>query len=214
VRESDASAELAEREGLVGKLCLANTLRGRLRWRDGDWHESARMFTRAHAMAERGLGGALAICERAGLIPQSVQANAALALTCALAGELPRARAAAEQAALLAERVHDPVGEAAALEARGVVGALPEALESIRSARTAWERLGRPLEVAGCELLLGRRLREHDPQDAGEVLARAAILYDGLGVAHLAAEARELAGGDAGERQAGSVADASPPAAG
>ena len=33
-RSSDASAELSEREGLVGKLCLPNALRGRLHWRE------------------------------------------------------------------------------------------------------------------------------------------------------------------------------------
>ena len=41
---SDASAELAEREGLVGKLCLPNILRGRLCWREGEWDASARLF--------------------------------------------------------------------------------------------------------------------------------------------------------------------------
>src|SRR5207248_2850058 len=98
-RASDAGAELAEREGLIGKLCLSNTLRGLLRWRDGDLDASAQLFTVADELAEqvgwsevsfgallglavtlrdRGdlpaaeqtLGRALAVCERAGLMPQ------------------------------------------------------------------------------------------------------------------------------------------------
>ena len=41
---TEASAELAEREGLVGKLCLPYALRGLLRWREGDWDEAERLF--------------------------------------------------------------------------------------------------------------------------------------------------------------------------
>jgi adenylate cyclase len=221
-RASDASAELAEREGLVGKLCLSNTLRGRLRWRDADWEASARLFTVAHELAEQvgwsevsfsaltGLaatlldrgdtGGAeaaieqaLAVCERAGLVPQSVQAHSLLALTCMLAGRTAAAQDAAAQAESLAQRIHDPVGAAAALEARGIVGEPPVALEALGEARATWERLGRPLEVARCDLLLGRRLREHEPEASAEALARAAALYHELGVEHLAEQSRELA---------------------
>jgi hypothetical protein len=41
-------------------------------------------------------------------------------------------------------------------------------------------------------MLLGRRLLEHDPDAASEVLARAADAYDELGVKHLAERSREL----------------------
>ena len=41
------------------------------------------------------------------------------------------------------------------LEALGMSGALAGALELLREAREAWERLGRPLDAARCELLLG-----------------------------------------------------------
>ena len=41
-RSSEASAELSEREGLVGKLCLPSALRGLLHWRDGEWDEAER----------------------------------------------------------------------------------------------------------------------------------------------------------------------------
>ena len=38
VRDStEASADLAEREGLVGKLCFPYVLRGMLAWREGNW---------------------------------------------------------------------------------------------------------------------------------------------------------------------------------
>ncbi len=220
-RASDASAELAEREGLVGKLCLPNILRGRLRWRDGDWDASVGLFAEAHELAERvgwsevsfdaltglavtlrdrgelgeaeaALTKALAVCERAGLLPQSVQAHAALALICSLAGRIDLAREAAMQAADVSSRVHDPAGAAAALEAGGIVGELPEALEALRGARAGWERLGRPLDVARSEMLLGRRLIEREDESAADVLANAAALYERLGVSHLAARARKL----------------------
>jgi adenylate cyclase len=219
---SDASAQLSEREGLVGKLCLPYALRGRLYWRTGTWRESEDSYKRAHELAEqigwsevsfdalfglsntlrdRGdiagaqavLGQALDVCERAGLIVQSIQAGSARALLHSIAGAPEQAIEAAEQAAELAERVHYPVGQAAALEATGVVGALPGALEDLRGARGAWQRLQRPLEAARCELLLGQRLLEHDPAAGAASLECAAAEYAELGVAHLAARARELA---------------------
>jgi class 3 adenylate cyclase/tetratricopeptide (TPR) repeat protein len=221
-RASDMSAELAEREGLIGKLCLPDTLRGVLRWRDGDFDGSEKLFGRAYARAEqvgwsevsfsalfglaatqrdRGalgaaeqtLAKALAACERAGLVAQSIQAHAALALNHTLAGNAERARAAAEQAEALSERVRYPVGQAAALEARGTTGELPAALQPLRDAHTEWEQLGRRLDAARCELALGRRQRDHDPRVAAVTLARAAATYEQLGVRHLAEQSRELA---------------------
>lgn len=220
-RETGAGAELAEREGLVGKLCLSNILRGRLRWRDGDWESSVRLFTSASELAgqvgwsevllsalsglaltlrdrgdlpaaESALIDALAVCERAGLIPQSVQIYAALSLTRTLTGACDLAREASTRASEISQRVHDPAGEAAALEAAGIVGELPQALEHLRSGRAGWERLGRPLDVARCELLTGRRLAETKSEDALAVLKRASELYEKLGVEHLAARARQL----------------------
>ena len=52
-RSTEASAELAEREGLVGKLCLPIALRGLLRWREGKLEESTVLFHRAHELAEQ-----------------------------------------------------------------------------------------------------------------------------------------------------------------
>ncbi len=219
-RSNDASAELAEREGLVGKLCLPYTLRGLLQWRDGDWEASVQLFRRAHELAEQvgwsevafnallGLAvtqrdqgdfadadatvaQALDVCERAGLIGQSIQATSMRALMLALMGKDALANQAAEQAAALAERVHYPLGAAAVLEARGMTSELPEALELLGRGRTAWAQLGRPLDAARCELLIGQRSREHDPVAAGEALATAAAAYDRLGVKHLADRARE-----------------------
>jgi tetratricopeptide (TPR) repeat protein len=220
-RASDAGAELAEREGLIGKLCLSNTQRGWLRWRDGDLEGSAHLFTVADELAEQvgwsevsfgallglavtlrdrgdlpgaeqALGRALAVCERAGLIPQSIRVHSSLALVCVLAGRNDAAVEAAERATSLAARVHEPVGQACALEAQGVVAEPAEAAQALAQARAAWERLGRRLEVARCDLLLGRRLLESDPDGAAEVLARAAAAYDELGVGHLAERSREL----------------------
>src|ERR671923_146864 len=54
VEESTAaSADLAEREGLVGKLCLPYVLRGLLRWREGEAAGAAKLFRRAHELADK-----------------------------------------------------------------------------------------------------------------------------------------------------------------
>jgi hypothetical protein len=90
--------------------------------------------------------------------------------------------------------VHYPVGEAAATEAAGVVGPLPGALADMQRAREHWQRLRRPLDAARCRLLLGRRQLEDDRAAGIVSLERAASEYDELGVAHLAARARELVG--------------------
>ncbi len=223
-RASDASAQLAEREGLVGKLCLANVMRGRLAWRDADWDAAARLLSSACELAERvglsevafsallalavtlrdagdldgaqaTLGEALATCERAGLAPQSVQAHAALALVATLAGNAQAAEEAADAAAGASQRVHDPAGKAAALEAQGLVGELPGALEQLRASRAEWQRLGRPLEMARCDMQIGRRQLDAGDEDAPRTLLGAAALYEELGVAHLAERARERAAG-------------------
>ncbi len=44
-----------------------------------------------------------------------------------------------------------------------MTGELPEALELLRAGSAAWEQLGRPLDAARCELLLGERLRRARP---------------------------------------------------
>ncbi len=228
-RSGEASAELSEREGLIGKLCLPYALRGRLHWRAGEWQESERAFRRARELAEQvgwsevcfdalhglaitlrdqgelvgaesALADALEVCERAGLIVQSIQANATRALVLGLGGRAGEAAEAAGEAVELAERVHYPVGEAAAKEAAGWTGALPEALVDLEAAQGAWQALGRPLDAARCELLLGQRLLEEDPQRAASVLAGVAAVYDELGVAHLAARARELVASDPARR--------------
>ncbi len=220
---SDASAELAEREGLVGKLCLPNIMRGRLSWREGDWEASETLLASARELADRigwsevtfsalmalattqrdrgelerareTLGEALAVCDRAGLVPQSVQAHAARTLIAILAERPEEAAEAAEAADQASKRVHDPAGTAAAQEAVGMVAAMPQALQHLQAARGAWMGLGRPLEVARCELLIGRRMRDEQNNGAAtEALRDAAAMYDQLGVVHLAARARELA---------------------
>ena len=144
------------------------------------------------AEADAALTQALEVCERAGLIGHSIHATCLRALVLAQSGEAELALEAAERAAALSERIHYPLGEAAVLEARGVTGELPDALEHLQQARAAWQRLGRPLEAARCELAVGRRLRESDPDAASSALKDAVADYERLGVAHLAGRAREL----------------------
>ena len=225
---SDASAELSEREGLIGKLCLPYALRGRLYWRTGVWQSSEESYGRAHELAEQlgwsevsfdalfglsntlrdkgdiqgaqaALAQALEVCERAGLIVQSIQAGSASALLHSLAGDAEEAGKAADRTAEIAGRAHYPVGQAAALEAAGIAGALPDALADLREARVAWQRLRRPLDATRCELLLGQRLLEQDRDVAVASLERAATEYGELGVTHLQARAHELAESAAAE---------------
>jgi tetratricopeptide (TPR) repeat protein len=212
-RSSDASAQLSEREGLVGKLCLPSSLRALLHWRDGEWDEAERLYRRAHELAvqvgwsemaftslfglsatlrDRGdftgsaaaLAQALDVCERAGLIGQSIQAMSARAVVLARAGKASAAREAAEEAVELAGRLHYPVGEAAALEADG---ASSGDAGQLREARARWLALGRPLDAARCGLLVGWTL---DGPAAQEAMEEAAAEYDALGIPHQAQAAR------------------------
>ena len=60
-------------------------------------------------------------------------------------------------------------------------------------AESAWAELERLLEAARCRLLAGGRLAGHDQERSRELLEQAAAETERLGVAHLAARARELA---------------------
>ena len=222
-RSTEASAELAEREGLVGKLCLPITLRGLLRWREGNLDESTVLFHRAHELAEQvgwselafqalfglatalrdcgdlagaqaALDRALDVCERAGLIAQSIQATAARAVILMLADRPEAATEAAQEAAELAERLHYPIGRAAALEAQGVCAEDPVAgAEQLAAAADAWAELDRPLEAARSRLLAGQVLVAADVERGRALLVEAAEETDRLGVLHLSERARALA---------------------
>jgi class 3 adenylate cyclase/tetratricopeptide (TPR) repeat protein len=218
-----ASAELAEREGLEGKLCLPYALQALLLWRNGELEEATQLYRRAHELAERvgwselsfqtlyglaltlrdagDLSGAKAtldsavdICERAGLIAQSIQATGTRAVVLALAGRHEQARESAAETAKLAERIPYPLGRAAALEAQGAAASDPEeGAALLLAAEAAWAELERPLEANRCRLLAGRGLAGHDAERSRELLEEAAAEFERLGVAHLAARATELA---------------------
>ncbi len=145
---TDASQALAEREGLTGKLCFPDSMRGVILWHEGDLDGAVELLERAvetaeqvgrsevafqslHALAtalhdrgdyadaDQALARALDLCERAGLIAQSVEATAARAVNLAVWGKADSALEVAEEATGLAERLRYPVGTAASLEARG-----------------------------------------------------------------------------------------------
>src|ERR687897_677635 len=213
---TEASAALAEREGLLGKLCFPYVMRGVLAWRGGRWDEATDACRRAHelgeqvgrsegafsalfwpaltlrdrgdhAEAEMTLAGALDVCERAGLIAQSIESIAARAVTLARGGRPDAAREAAEEANRLAERLHYPVGLAFTTEARGATNPDPAAgASALAVAGDGWAELGRPPDAGPRELLRGDRLRGSDQDAARESLAAAAAAFEALGVAHLA----------------------------
>ena len=85
---TEASAELAEREGLVGKLCLPYTLRGMLRWREGDIGAATVLFHRAHELAEQ-----------VGWSELAFQALFGLSIALRDSGDLPGATAALDRGA-------------------------------------------------------------------------------------------------------------------
>ena len=183
----------------MGKLSLPYALRGLLRWREGRLEEAAVLFQRSHEMAEQvgwseisfqalfglalalrdsgdftsatdTLDRAIDLCERAGLLAQSIHATAARAVVLALADRPDAAREAAREAAQLAERMHYPIGRAAALEARGISDEDPEVADGLLAeAASAWTELDRPLEAARCRLLAGQRLLSSDPERAREL---------------------------------------------
>ena len=108
-----------------------------------------------------------------------------------------RPKAAGEAAAMasqMAERLHYPIGRAAALEARGVSDEDPATGAALLAeAEEAWRALDRPLEAARATLLAGQMLLGHDDTRARELLTKAAAESDRLGVAHLAEKARSAA---------------------
>ena len=103
----------------------------------------------------------------------------------------------------MAERLHYPVGRAAALEARGVADEDPVAgAELLAEAEEAWRALDRPLEATRARLLAGQLLlgprRRARPRAARAGRRRRA---SELGVPHLAERARALAAGSEQLRQ-------------
>ena len=90
--------------------------------------------------------------------------------------------------------MHYPVGEAAAIEATGVGRRPARGAGGPAQRARSLAGLSRPLDAARCELLAGQRLLADDRAGGVLALQSAAQEYDELGVAHLAARARELAG--------------------
>ena len=107
-----------------------------------------------HADADQTLARALDLCERAGLVAQSVEATAARAVNLALWGRAEPAREVAEEAASLAERLRYPVGQAASLEALGVTSADPaQRTKLLTEAEAAWTEICRPVDADRCARL-------------------------------------------------------------
>jgi hypothetical protein len=101
---------------------------------------------------------------------------------------------AAQEATELAERLHYPIGRAAALEAKGVCAEEPAAgADLLSEAADAWSELDRPLEAARARLLAGQMMVAEDSQRGRTLLIGAAAEIERLGVRHLSEQARALA---------------------
>ena len=216
---AEASAELAEREGLVGKLCLPVRAARAAAWREGDWDEAESLLRRAHELAEQvgwsevafsalfGLARALrdrgdyagagdgarpgARRLRAGRPDRAIQAIGARAAVLALDGRGREAGAAAAAIEELVGGAAHPVSVAAATEARGAAAADPDAAgRELREAAGLWEQAGRPLNAIRTRLLLSRSLWESEPAAAVEILEEAIAAAERLDVPHFAATAR------------------------
>jgi hypothetical protein len=110
----------------------------------------------------------------------------------ALAQRPTAAREAAALTTQMAERLHYPLGAAAALEARGAADEDPvEGARLLGEAESAWAELDRPLEANRARLLAGQLLLAHDGERGRELLESAAAESERLGVPHLAALARQ-----------------------
>lgn len=215
-----AAAQLAEREGLSGQLCLPLLLQGISAWHLGDWEVAEAHLNRSHGVADAGgrleaafsallwigackrdradyqgacdaLVEAADVCDRAGLIAQSAEATGARAAVLALDGRSEEARAASDVVEQLLQRATHPVSVAAAAEARGAAADdAGVASRELREATLLWERAGRPLNVIRSRLLLSRSLWDHEPTAAVEVLEEAVAEAERLDVPHLAIAAR------------------------
>jgi tetratricopeptide (TPR) repeat protein len=182
---ASASQELVEREGLAGKLCFPYAVRGAILWHEGDldaavevlersreiaeqvgrsevafdslrWLAAAQRDRGDHADADATLAHALDLCERAGLVAQSIEATASRAVNLVLWGRAEAARELAAEAAGLAERLRYPVGRAASIEAGGAAAADPEErTRLLAEAARAWEELDRPVDAERCATLAG-----------------------------------------------------------
>jgi hypothetical protein len=139
------------------------------------------------------LGQAFEVSERAGLIAQSIQVRSARAVTLATAGDTENARTAAEEAAKLTERLSYPAAAAATLEAQGAATGGADGAQRLHAAREQWTTLGRVLDAARCQLLIGETLKDHDPAAADAALEAAARSFEQLGIEHLVERSRELA---------------------
>ena len=138
------------------------------------------------AAAETELAEALDICERAGLIAQSVEAISARAVVLALAGRDDQAQAAAEEAERLADRLHYPVGRRRQGRGRGRLRRRPGRgrSEDGGGAERSGVELGRPLDAARCLLVQAAHARRlATPMRARELAAKPPPEYESLGVA-------------------------------
>ena len=140
------------------------------------------------------LDRALDVCERAGLIAQSIQAISARALLHRLAGATRRRARRPTPAVEIAERCTTPWARRRRSKRRGAVGSLPEARSRTSSARaTAGRASAGRLMPRAASCCSDSGCSSSDRAAGTASLQRAAAEYDELGVHHLVARARSAA---------------------
>lgn len=176
-----AAAEGARRLGRMDIVFQALMLQGWVRSDQGRADE-----------ADRALTEALDVCERTGLLSQSIEATAARAVVSLRADQRDRARALASEAGAASERLsgaHSP----AALEALGATDPDPDrGADLLAAAAAGWVEQERPLAAARAATLRATRLLEGGSPEAADAIREAAEQSERMGIEPLVRRARAL----------------------
>jgi DNA-binding NarL/FixJ family response regulator len=191
---------------------------GEIRRRIGNFAAAEEAFARAHelgvepqpglALLRLAQGKAesaaialrMAVASEIGNRLRRARLLAAMVEAAVAAGALDEARAASDELDGIAAEFRTPALEAAAAMARGTVrleeGDANAAMEALRRACAAWQRLRMPYETARARLLLGSALRAADDAEDAALEFRAALgAFERLGAVPEARAAAELLAG-------------------
>jgi ATP/maltotriose-dependent transcriptional regulator MalT len=191
---------------LLGEL---HRLRGDLENAETYYREAAKFASAAHAglaqlrLAQGKLNAAkpaiARVLEETNDLPSRARALPAYIEIMLEAGDVPAARAAADELVKLAERARMPMLEAIASHWDGAVrlveGDSRAAIKALRTAWSAWQSIDAPYEAARVRVLLAMACRELGDDDGAAIeLEAAREVFNELGAALELARVTELLG--------------------